>query len=89
MAASVLKSDQAIAMSLYLVRAFVRMREALAETKELQRKLTELEQKVTARQDIQEKAILAIFAKIRKLFAQSTTQPTKQNQIGFRKTQKK
>ena len=48
MATSVLKSDQAIAMSLYVVRAFVIMREALAETKELQRKLTELEQKVTA-----------------------------------------
>jgi hypothetical protein len=89
MAASVLKSDQAIAMSLSVVRAFVKMREALAETKQLQLKLTDLEQKLTSRQNVQEKAILAIIAQIRKLSDQLPTQLTKQNQIGFRKTQKK
>jgi hypothetical protein len=88
MAASVLKSDRAIAMSLYVVRAFVRMREVLVETKELHAKLVELERKLTSRQDLQEKAILGLFAQIRKLIAPSSSQPTRAKQIGFRKTQK-
>ena len=86
MAASVLKSDRAIAMSLYVVCAFVRMREVLAETKELHTKLVELEQKLTSRQDLQQKVILGLFAQLRKLLAQSSSQPAKAKQIGFRKT---
>ena len=86
MAASVLKNDRAIAMSLYVVRAFVRMREVLAETKELHTKLVELEQKLTSRQDLQQKVILGLFAQLRKLLAQSSSQPAKAKQIGFRKT---
>jgi hypothetical protein len=39
MAANVLSSPQAIQMSVFVVRAFVRMRSALADTRELARKL--------------------------------------------------
>jgi hypothetical protein len=46
MAASVLKSEQAADMSIFVVRAFVRMREALANNQLLVSKLDELEHRV-------------------------------------------
>jgi len=46
MAASVLNSPRAIGMSIYVVRAFVRLRESLFPHKELAEKIAELESKV-------------------------------------------
>jgi len=46
MAASVLNSPQAIEMSVFVVRAFVRLREILFSHKELAKKIIELETKV-------------------------------------------
>src|SRR5947207_5762577 len=43
MAATVLNSQRAIEMSIFVVRAFVRMREALAANRQIVAKLTELE----------------------------------------------
>jgi len=43
MAANVLNSRQAVEISVYVVRAFVRLRETLAEHKDLARKLEALE----------------------------------------------
>jgi hypothetical protein len=48
MAATVLNSPRAVEMSLYVVRAFVRMREVLATHKELAKKLEVLEKKTEA-----------------------------------------
>jgi hypothetical protein len=48
MAASVLNSASAIQMSVYVVRAFVRLREALSAHKELARRLEDLERKTQA-----------------------------------------
>lgn len=48
MAANVLSSRRAIEASLFVVRAFVRLREVLAAHKELARKLEELERKTEA-----------------------------------------
>jgi hypothetical protein len=45
MAANVLSSRRAIEASLFVVRAFVRLREVLATHKELARKLADLERK--------------------------------------------
>lgn len=45
MAASVLNSKRAVLTSVYVVRAFVQLRRALAAHKELNRKLEELERK--------------------------------------------
>jgi len=50
MAATVLNSTQAIHMSVFVVRAFVKLREVLATHKELAGKLTELKHKVGAHQ---------------------------------------
>jgi hypothetical protein len=46
MAASVLNSERAVEMSIFVVRAFVRMREALATNHEILTKLDELEGRV-------------------------------------------
>jgi hypothetical protein len=48
MAATVLNSPRAVEMSLYVVRAFVRLRETLVAHKDLAAKLQELEQKTEA-----------------------------------------
>lgn len=48
MAATVLNSPRAVEVSLYVVRAFVRMREVLVAHKELAKKLEALEKKTEA-----------------------------------------
>lgn len=65
MAATVLSSERAVAMSVYVVRAFVKFRKLLAGNKDLAKKLAELERKLTKRLDIHEVAILRLFAEIR------------------------
>jgi hypothetical protein len=77
MAASVLNTPRAIEVSVYVVRAFVRLRQVLAGHKELGRKLEELEQKVASHDE----AIRALVAAIRQL-AEPPASP-KRRQIGF------
>jgi hypothetical protein len=77
MAASILNSDRAIEVSVYVVRAFVQMRDALVAHKEVGRRLNELERKVGTH----DRAIGQILAAIREL-----TQPPetpKRRRIGF------
>ena len=84
MAANVLNSERAVAMSVYVVRAFVKLREVLASTDELARKLDALERKLTSRQNLHEKAILQLFAQMRDLLRPSPPQPEpKRRRIGF------
>ena len=63
MAASVLNTQRAAEVSIYVVRAFVRLRELMANSKELAHKLTELENKVGAH----DATIQDIIAAIRQL----------------------
>ena len=63
MAATILNSPRAVEMSLYVVRAFVHLRELLASNTELARRLDELEGKLQAH----DAAITAILAAIREL----------------------
>ena len=84
MAANVLNSERAVAMSVYVVRAFVKLREVLASNDELAQKLDDLERKLTGRLDIHEKAILQLFAQIRELLRPPPPQPKpKRRRIGF------
>jgi hypothetical protein len=76
MAATVLNSPRAVEVSIYVVRAFVRLREMLASNKELAQKLTELEQKLTAH----DQAITGIIKTIRELM--NPPEP-KRRPIGF------
>ncbi len=75
-AANVLNSTRAIAMGVYVVRAFVRLRELLASTTALARKLDELERKYKHHDD----AITAILSAIREL---TNPPPPKRRPIGF------
>jgi phage regulator Rha-like protein len=84
MAANVIRSKRAIAMSVYVVRAFVKLREVLASSSQLEKKLSELEDKLTTRQDVHEKAILQLFSQIRELLHPPPQQlPQRQRRIGF------
>ena len=61
MAANVLKSERAIQMSVFLVRAFVRMRNLLSDTTTLAAKLDKLEREVTSRLDSHESSIVELM----------------------------
>ncbi|MBT8367233.1 MAG: ORF6N domain-containing protein [Deltaproteobacteria bacterium] len=77
MAASILNSDRAVDVSLFIVRAFVALRRTISEHKELARKLTKLERKLADHDD----QIIAIIEAIKKL---SSPQPVpKKRRIGF------
>jgi hypothetical protein len=76
MAASVLNSERADDMSIFVVRAFVRMREALAANQQIMAKLTELEHRVESHDgNIQE-----LIEAIRELMEPS---PSTNRRIGF------
>ena len=63
MAATVLSSVRAIKMSIYVVRAFVRLRDMLASNQELARQFSELEKRVVTH----DQAIVGILKTIREL----------------------
>ena len=63
MLSSVLKSDRAIQVNILIMRAFVKIKQALATHKEVSRKLNELEQRL----DRNDRQIIAIFDAIRKM----------------------
>ena len=64
MAANVLNSKRAVEMSVFVVRAFTKMRSALSDTSELARKLATLEREVKARLDSHDAAIVDIMQRI-------------------------
>jgi hypothetical protein len=83
MAANVLHSDRAIQMSVFVVRAFIRMRQMLVEQRGLARKLAELEKELTARLDIHETAINEILGQIRRLLSSPPQPEPPKRRIGF------
>ena len=83
MVANVLNSRRAVQMSVFVVRAFVKMRQTFAENKELAAKLAELERTLTARLDGHEKAIVHILDEIKKLMEPPPEPEPERRQIGF------
>jgi hypothetical protein len=77
MLASVLKSDRAVAISIIIVKTFVRLRQIMIAHKDLADKLSELEHKIE-RHDAE---ILAIFDAIRQLM--SPLIEKRKEKIGF------
>jgi len=84
MAASVLNTPRAVEVSLYVVRAFVELREALATHKELAKRLDELESRLERKLATHDQAITGILEAIRQLMAPS--EPVKKRRIGFVQT---
>ncbi len=81
MAASVLNTKRAVEVSLFVVRAFVRIREILSTNKELAHKLSELEHKL----EKHDEAIRSLVNAIRQLM--SSPEP-KRPPIGFHPVRK-
>ena len=73
MAANVLRSPRAVEMSVFVVRAFVRLRQWLAGHAELSRRLGELERKYDSQ-------FRVVFKAIRQLMAPA---PPKRKEVGF------
>jgi hypothetical protein len=67
MAATILSSPRAIEMSVYVVRAFVQLREMLASNRELARSFAQLETRLDKKLTIHDEAIAAILSAIRQL----------------------
>ena len=89
-AANVLSSEQAVEMSVYVVRAFVRLREAIISNKELAHRLDELENKadlMELKHDTFEHntrvQLKQIFEAMRGLMATPEPEQPKKRAIGF------
>jgi hypothetical protein len=67
MAANVLNSRSAVQMSIFVVRAFLKMRAALTDTRDLARRLTELETELKNRLNTHEAAIVDVLQRIMRL----------------------
>jgi hypothetical protein len=67
MAANVLNSPQATHMSVFVVRAFVKMRASFGDSRELARKLARLELELKIRLNIHEAAIVDVLQRIMKI----------------------
>jgi hypothetical protein len=78
MAANVLSSPQVVRMSVFVVRAFVKLREMLATHKELAHKLAELERKLQNHDE----SIRSLVVAIRQLMRPSEPE-TPKKRIGF------
>jgi ORF6N domain-containing protein len=77
MAATVLNSARAVETSLYVVRAFVRLRQFLATHKDVARRLSEHEKKLATH----DQAIAGLVDTIRQLMA--PPEPARRRKIGF------
>jgi len=76
MAATVLNSERAVQMSVFVVRAFVRLREMLATSRRLAGKINELENRL----DSHDSAIVDLFTVIKQLM---TPKKRRRVNIGF------
>ena len=77
MASSVLNSQRAIEVSVFVVRAFVELRKLISGHKELARKISQLERKLADHDD----QIIALINAIKKLM--SPEPPPRKRRIGF------
>ena len=77
MAATILNTPQATEVSVFVVRAFVRLREMVAANKELSKKLDELDRRVSHHDE----AITSIVKAIRELA--TPPEPKAGRRIGF------
>jgi ATP-dependent Clp protease ATP-binding subunit ClpA len=80
MLSSALRSPQAIAVNIQVMRAFVRMRELLSSNRELARQFAQLEARLNKRVGDHDKAIAAILSAIRQLMDKPVP---KRRGIGF------
>ena len=83
MAANILNSPQAVQMSVFVVRAFVKMRSLLTDTRELAKKLAALETELKSRLDSHETAIVDVLQRIMLLLDPPPGPETPAKEMGF------
>ncbi len=83
MAANVLNSPRAVQMSVFVVRAFIKMRAALGDTREMARTLGALEHELKARLDVHEAAFVDILQRIMKLLDPPPVPQEPPKEMGF------
>jgi len=83
MAANVLNSPRAARMSVFVVRAFVKMRSMLTDTRALARKLAALEKELKDRLDVHEAAIVTILQRVMDLIDPPPQPEPPQKPLGF------
>lgn len=84
MAANVLNSPRAVQMSVFVVRAFIRMRGMLGDTRELARQLAALEKELKERLDVHEVAIVSILQRVLDLIDAPALPDPPRKYIGFK-----
>jgi len=89
MAANILTSPQAVQMSVFVVRAFVKMRGLLTDTRELAKKLASLEKELTSRLNSHETAISEFMKGIMLLLNPPPAPEVPDKEMGFHTTLKK
>jgi len=80
---NVLNSERAVQMSIFVVRAFIKLRQTLATGESFMVTLDELEKKLIGRLDIHEKAIVYVLGELRKLMEPPRSPVPKRRPIGF------
>jgi phage regulator Rha-like protein len=83
MAANVLNSPRAVQMSVFVVRAFLKMRAALSDNRELARKLAALEKELKERLDVHEAAIVTILQRVMDIIDPPALPEPPKKDIGF------
>jgi len=84
MAANVLNSPRAVQMSVFVVRAFVKMRAILSDSRELARKLAALEKELKDRLNVHEAAIVTILQRVMAIIdPPALPEPPPKKGIGF------
>jgi hypothetical protein len=85
MAANVLNSPRAVQMSVFVVRAFLKMRSLLGDKRELAKQLAELEKELKQRLDIHEAAIVTVLQRVMDIIDPPSLPPAPEKpKIGFK-----
>jgi hypothetical protein len=85
MAANVLNSARAVQMSVFVVRAFLKMRAFLGDRRELAKQLAALEKELKQRLDVHEAAIVTILQRVMDIIDPPSPAPAPEKpKIGFK-----
>lgn len=83
MTANVLNSPQAVQMSVFVVRAFVKMRGSFSDSRELVKKLAALEKELKSRLDVHEVAIVEVLQRVMAILDPPPPPESPRREIGF------
>src|SRR5437773_6586897 len=83
MAANVLNSPRAVQMSVFVVRAFLKMRSLLGDKRDLAQKLASLEKELKKRLDVHEAVIITILQRVMDIIDPPALPQPPKPRIGF------